>query len=149
MKQKEETGFKMWMVCVAVLTIWIVGCNRENSSVKPAPSKRLIVAISESPTTSDPVLALDVGSTHLPNSMHAPLIVVGQDSKLVMVLADSVTMAQDGLSCEINLKPAKFWDGKRSPVTAEDVRYSFERVRASAHPHKWILDRIAGVTHTH
>lgn len=70
---------------------------------------------------------------------------MGTDGKPVMVLAESVAMASDGLSCEIKLKTAKFWDTNASPVTAEDVRYSFERVRASAHPHKWILDRLVGV----
>jgi ABC-type transport system substrate-binding protein len=43
------------------------------------------------------------------------------------------------------LKSAKFWDDKQTPVRAEDVRYSFERVRASGNPNRWILDRVAGV----
>ena len=120
------------------------GCNRSGDVAKPAQTKKLTIAISEAPNTADPIAALDVGSAHLLNALHAPLSVVDQNGRPVMVLAESITMAADGLSCEIKLKSAKFWDEKGSPVMAEDVRFSFERVRASAHPHKWILDRIAG-----
>ncbi len=133
------------VVAVIGLLSLTPGCKREANETTSTATKQLTIAIGEAPTTADPIAALDVGSTHLLNSMHAPLSVVGTDGKPVMVLAESVAMAADGMSCEIKLKAAKFWDTNASPVTAEDVRYSFERVRASAHPHKWILDRIAGV----
>ncbi len=128
---------------IGLLAIF-TGCNRSGDSAKPAQAKQLTIAISEAPNTADPIAALDVGSAHLLNALHAPLSVVDQNGRPVMVLAESISMAADGLSCEIKLKPSKFWDEKGSPVTAKDVRFSFERVRASAHPHKWILDRIAG-----
>ncbi len=133
------------VVAVVGLLSLTPGCKREANETKSTGTKQLTIAIGEAPTTADPIAALDVGSTHLLNSMHAPLSVVGTDGKQVMVLAESVVMTADGLSCEIKLKAAKFWDTNASPVTAEDVRFSFERVRASTHPHKWILDRIAGV----
>jgi len=47
-------------------------------------------------------------------------------AKLVPELAESWEVAADGMSATFKLrKDAKFWDG--SPVTAEDVRWSFER----------------------
>lgn len=138
---------RTWLPIVAVASLlsFAPGCKREANDTNAAAAKQITIAIGEAPTTADPIAALDVGSTHLLNSMHAPLSVVGADGKPVMVLAESVTMAADGLSCEIKLKAAKFWDTNASPVTAEDVSYSFERVRASQHPHKWIFDRVAGV----
>jgi ABC-type transport system substrate-binding protein len=144
---KPILTFGSWPVIVGAISLltFATGCNRESTGTKSIAPKTLTIAIGEAPSTADPIAALDVGSTHLLNSMHAPLSVVGADGKQVMVLAESITMAADGMSCEIKLKPAKFWDENGTPVTAEDVRYSFERVRASAHPHKWILDRIAGV----
>jgi ABC-type transport system substrate-binding protein len=131
--------------CIIGLIAVAISCNRKAEQTSPSANRQLTIAIDETPITADPVLGLDVGSFHLINSLHAPLCVVGPDGKLVMVLAESVKMAADGLSCEITLKPAKFWDQKGSPVTSEDVRYSFERVRASANPNRWILDRVAGV----
>jgi len=141
MNEKFKTTAALVVMAVLLVT-GSTACNRQSST--DVLAKQLTIAIGEAPNTADPIAALDVGSAHLLNSMHAPLSIVGADGKPVMVLAESVTMAADGLSCEIKVKPAKFWDDKASPVTAEDVRYSFERVRASAHPHRWILDRIAG-----
>lgn len=41
-------------------------------------------------------------------------------------LAESWTVAPDGMSVDFKIKPnAKFWDG--APVTAEDVKWSFDR----------------------
>src|SRR5258708_3594369 len=72
--------------CVAGL-VCFAGCKRETPDAKSGASKQLTVTISEAPSTSGPVAALDVGSAHLLNAIHAPLIVVGPDGKLGMVLA--------------------------------------------------------------
>src|SRR5258705_13070915 len=45
-------------------------------------------------------------------------------------LAQSWAMAKDMLSAEFVLRPAKFHNGE--PVTAEDVKFSFERYRGGA-----------------
>ena len=45
-------------------------------------------------------------------------------------LAQSWAMAKDNLSAEFTLRPAKFHNG--DPVTAEDVKFSFERYRGGA-----------------
>src|SRR5258705_8069895 len=45
-------------------------------------------------------------------------------------LAQSWAMAKDMLSAEFTLRPAKFHNG--DPVTAEDVKFSFERYRGGA-----------------
>jgi peptide/nickel transport system substrate-binding protein len=46
-------------------------------------------------------------------------------SKLEGELAESWEVAEDGMSATFKLKDATFWDG--SPVTAEDVKWSFDR----------------------
>ncbi len=57
-------------------------------------------------------------------------------------LAESWTMSKDGLVYEFVLrKNARFHDG--SPVTAEDVKFSFDRYRGTAN--KSIKDRVAAV----
>jgi len=45
-------------------------------------------------------------------------------------LAESWSMAKDGLSADFTLRAAKFHNG--DPVTAEDVKFSFERYRGGA-----------------
>jgi peptide/nickel transport system substrate-binding protein len=45
-------------------------------------------------------------------------------------LAQSWTMSKDMLSADFTLRPAKFHNGE--PVTAEDVKFSFERYRGGA-----------------
>ena len=45
-------------------------------------------------------------------------------------LAQSWAMSKDNLSAEFTLRPAKFHNG--DPVTAEDVKFSFERYRGGA-----------------
>lgn len=144
MKNRILPIFRLSVAAAIGLLTILTGCNRSSDSAKPAQGKQLTIAISEAPNTSDPIAALDVGSAHLLNAVHAPLSLVDQNGRMVMVLAESITMAADGMSSEIKLKPSKFWDEKGSPVTAEDVRFSLERVRASSHPHRWILDRIMG-----
>jgi peptide/nickel transport system substrate-binding protein len=55
----------------------------------------------------------------------------GDPPKIVPWLAESHTVSADGLTWEFKLKPnIKFHDG--SPLTAEDVVYSFQRVLALA-----------------
>jgi peptide/nickel transport system substrate-binding protein len=57
-------------------------------------------------------------------------------------LAESWTMSKDGLVYEFVIrKNARFHDG--SPVTAEDVKFSFDRYRGTAN--KTIKDRVAAV----
>src|ERR1051325_7897018 len=45
-------------------------------------------------------------------------------------LAESWSMARDGLSADFTLRAAKFHTG--DPVTSEDVKFSFERYRGGA-----------------
>src|SRR5262245_20911886 len=45
-------------------------------------------------------------------------------------LAESWSMAKDGLSADFTLRAAKFHNGE--PVTADDVKFSFERYRGGA-----------------
>ena len=75
-------------------------------------------------------------ATGLNTLMFETLAEGGDDEPLSMygLLADDIRFADDGLSITFHLNPrARFWNG--DPVTAEDVRHSFEVLTGKlAHP---------------
>jgi ABC-type transport system substrate-binding protein len=118
-----------------------VGCGRR---AEPPAFSTATIVLEASPNTLDPVAVLDVHSQLLATSVHSPLAWVAPDGHLRYTVAERIDVTPDGLSLDIRLRPeARFWDG--SPVRAKDVHYSIERFRRSAHPHRWICDRIVGV----
>jgi peptide/nickel transport system substrate-binding protein len=75
-------------------------------------------------------------------ALHDALVKPMPGSTMAPSLAESWTQAKDGLSYEFVLrKGAKFHNGE--PVTAEDVKFSFERYRGAAS--KSLKERVAAV----
>ena len=105
--------------------------------------RALTVVLSAPPTTLDPVKITDVSSLAGAIAIHSPLAFVADDGSIRPLLAQEIRMAPDGMSCEIFVRPGQFWNGK--PLTAHAIVRSIERLRTSAHPHRWILERIKGV----
>ncbi len=62
------------------------------------------------------------------------------------LIAESVTIADDGVQARFYLRPqAAFHDGR--PITAEDVVFSFETLKAKGHPRfRNLLRDVAAVT---
>ena len=121
----------------------VVSCKRqENQIAAPPVEKRMTIALDGNPTTFDPVQMTEVLSAAVGNAIHAPLMRIDPQGKLVPVLANSIAVAADGLSATISINSsAKFWDG--SPVTAADVEFSLRRLQTSSSVLKWICDRIS------
>src|SRR5271169_6462965 len=75
-------------------------------------------------------------------ALHDALVKPMPGQRLAPSLAESWAASEDGLSYEFTLrKGAKFHNG--DPVTAEDVKFSFERYRGTAHD--LMKDRVAAV----
>jgi peptide/nickel transport system substrate-binding protein len=75
-------------------------------------------------------------------AMHDAMAKAMPESTTAPCLAVSWTMAADGLSYTFVLRPdARFHNGE--PVTAEDVKFSFERYRGASH--QLMKDRVATV----
>lgn len=127
---------------LACALLLLPGCN-DDRPTDSAEHVHLTVALERPPTTVDPVQLMDIHSQAAAAAVHAPLLLVDEHGQQHPVIAESLEMADDGLTCTIRLREAAFWDG--SDVTASDVAASLTRLRASEHPHRWVLDRVEGV----
>lgn len=94
----------------------------------PKPGGSLIVAIQADGTTLDPHRATDAGSMRLIENMYSTIMrYTSEYGEVEPDLAESVHVSQDGLVYTIRLRPnLKFHSGR--DVTAEDVKFSIERV---------------------
>jgi peptide/nickel transport system substrate-binding protein len=63
-------------------------------------------------------------------AIHDALVKPMPAGPMTPCLAESWSMSADGLAYDFTLRPAKFHNG--DPVTAEDVKFSFERYRGGA-----------------
>src|SRR5919106_6511799 len=99
--------------------------------VTPAAAQTRFVFANESPyDTMDPHAAFDVGRVAVRLNLYDGLYRwLDNPPKLEPWLAESHTVSPDGLTYTFKLrKGAKFHDG--AEITAEDVRYSMERILA-------------------
>jgi peptide/nickel transport system substrate-binding protein len=74
-------------------------------------------------------------------ALHDAIVKPMPGKALEPCLAESVTMAADGMSYDIVLRRATFHNG--DPVTAEDVKFTFDRYRGTANP--LLKERVAGI----
>jgi peptide/nickel transport system substrate-binding protein len=101
------------------------------------------VHISLAPTWFDPAETQGIITPYMVMyALHDALLKPMPGQPLASSLAESWTASEDALSYEFVLrKGAKFHNGDE--VTAEDVKFSFERYRGAAH--KVLKDRVAAV----
>src|SRR5712692_6901900 len=111
------------------LIVVLIGCVIAGAA--PARAETRFVFANESPyDTMDPHAVFDVGRVAVRLNLYDGLYRwLDNPPKLEPWLAESHTVSQDGLTYTFKLrKGAKFHDG--AEVTAEDVRYSIERILA-------------------
>ena len=118
------TQKRTWLL-VTLLALVIAG------SAAPATAQTRFVFANESPyDTMDPHAAFDVGRVAVRLNLYDGLYRwLDNPPKLEPWLAESHTVSPDGLTYTFKLRRgAKFHDG--AEITAEDVRYSIERILA-------------------
>ncbi|HEX6440679.1 MAG TPA: ABC transporter substrate-binding protein [Stellaceae bacterium] len=101
------------------------------------------VHVSLAPTWFEPAEASGIITPFMVfYALHDGMVKPMPDERLAPSLAESVDAASDGLSYDLALREAaRFHNG--DPVTADDVRFSFERYRGTAH--QLLQDRVAAV----
>ncbi|MCE9520272.1 MAG: hypothetical protein K8R87_12065, partial [Verrucomicrobia bacterium] len=101
-----------------------------------------MIAVPADPITLDPVAMQEVNSATIGNAIHASLVRLDTQGKVVPVLAESVEILPGAMTAVVKLRAGgQFWDG--SAITVADVQASLERLQASTSPLKWVTDRIS------
>ena len=100
------------------------------SAASAAPKTALVLGMPVEPTGLDPTIAAPVAIREVTwANLFEGLVKLDRDGKVVPLLAKSWTVSPDGLTYTFSLQTGvKFHDG--APMTAADVKFSFDRARA-------------------
>jgi oligopeptide transport system substrate-binding protein len=124
-----------------------VGVPQANPTAQAAPRTRqaqtLIIRASD-PTTLDPHLLGDADSAEYVVHIFSGLVKITDDLQLAPDLAEKWEVSPDGKTYTFTLrKDARFHDGKQ--VTAQDVKYSFERALAKETRSEVAIDYLGDI----
>src|SRR5271169_1187894 len=121
----------------------VAGVPRSGFAAEPQGQLTWGVHISLAPTWFDPAETPGLITPFMVlYALHDAIVKPMPGQPLAPCLAESVTASEDGLSYDFVLRQnATFHNG--DPVTAEDVKFSFERYRGASHA--LMQDRVAGI----
>ena len=121
----------------------LIGVASRAASATPDGQITVASHVSLAPTWFDPAETAGIITPFmLMYAMHDAIAKAMPGNQMAPCLAESWTMAEDGLSYEFVLRAGvRFHNGE--PMTAEDVKFSFERYRGASH--QLMKDRVAAV----
>jgi len=121
------------LLAVAALGVAAGAAARPARAAAPAGQLTYAVHVSLAPTWFDPAETLALITPYMVlYALHDAMVKPMPDNLMAPCLAQSWSASEDGLSYEFVLRQGvKFHNGE--PVTAEDVKFSFERYRGAAH----------------
>src|SRR5437016_2104666 len=127
----------------AVLVLLIPVTGAASAAGAPEGQMTWAVHISLAPTWFDPAETPGIGTPFMIlYALHDALVKPMPGNAMAPSLAESWSLSKDGLVHEFVLRPgARFHNGE--PVTADDVKFSFERYRGAAA--RLLKERVAGV----
>ena len=117
--------YKLFLVCPALVAAIIIATT---ATVQADPDKVLRIVTPYIVATLDPIKSVAAGDITILGQVHAKLLRRSPDgSELLPGLAEKWESSDDGITHTFHLRDVKFSDG--SPITAEDVVFSFLRLR--------------------
>jgi len=118
------------------------GCRKADDGRLPG---FLYLRLNSNPTSLDPALITDVMGGGIAAKLFNGLVRFNENLDIVPDIARTWTISSDQRTYTFRLRrDVRFSNGRK--VTAQDVRYSFERVLtpATKAPLTWVLDKIEG-----
>ncbi|HTE37980.1 MAG TPA: ABC transporter substrate-binding protein [Reyranella sp.] len=120
-----------------------IGAAPRAASAAPAGELRIGSHVSLAPTWFDPAETAGIITPFMMlYAMHDAMLKAMPDNSMAPCLAESWTMAPDGLSYTFTLRKGVLFHSGEA-LTAEDVKFSLERYRGSSS--KTLKERVAGV----
>ncbi len=143
MKKVWSKKILLLVLAVILAATAIAGCGQTNTSqttsqttsttatgsTTTAVEKRdeLVVGISADPSTLDPMVQSGQATRLIKSNIYRGLLAYQVDGKIGNEIAESYTVADDNITYTFKIRAnAKFHDG--SDITAEDVKFSIERI---------------------
>lgn len=122
---------RLIFVALALHLVFLIGCKPkekiEENVEELKPAKVLSLPLDSDPPTLDPAFIIDVEGVAAAQAIFDTLVRFDKDLKTIPWLAESWSISNDKKTILFKLrKGVKFHDG--SEMTAEDVRFSFERL---------------------
>ncbi len=124
------------------LLLLLASCHRSDDGRLPG---YLYLRLNSNPTTLDPALLTDVQGGGIAAKLFNGLVRFNENLDIVPDIAQSWRLSDDQMTYTFRLRyDVRFSNGRK--VTAQDVKYSFERVLdpQTKAPLTWVLDKIEG-----
>jgi len=120
---------KKSFLILVIIPFIIFSCAKKEEAIKGEQGGRLVIGTTELPSLLSPLAPSLFGSNEVLDLLFLPLHRVDpQTGRMKPVLALSWEFSEDLTSITYYLrKDVKWWDGQ--PVTAEDVLYTYERMK--------------------
>lgn len=141
--EKQKTAlYHSWFKLFLVIVFFSgIACQQ----AIPRKEGFLYLRLDTNPTTLDPALVVDVASASIAAKIFNGLVRFDQNLRLRPDIAEKWDVSGDGKTYTFFLHPGVHFSNGRE-VTADDVKYSFERVLnpSTRSPRTWVFDRIEG-----
>jgi oligopeptide transport system substrate-binding protein len=140
---KKKIGFYHSCFKFLVVIVFLSGIACQQSIAKKEGF--LYLQLNTNPTTLDPALIVDVTGASIGAKLFNGLVRFDQDLHLRPDIAEKWEISPDGKTYIFFLHRGIHFSNGRE-VTADDIKYSFERVLnpATRSPRTWVFDRIEG-----
>lgn len=134
------------VMAVALTVMTACGGGVPTTGSQVSAGTKLVIAETVSPQTFDPIQSSQIATMYAWQLVYNGLVKVNGEGKVQPEIATDWTVSDDRLTYDFTLRSgAKFSDG--SPLTADDVEFSFQRLLAEGLPYaKARFGSLASVT---